>query len=117
MRRGLAGLTLTLLTLSLASVPGASAANFPGEQPTYAREAGNVSHFFYKSGGDGDGQVEYICNCYPGTSGCGTESSSVWQVIKFTYDSSSRISTKTYAAGDDAYSNSCANRVSLDYVD
>ena len=117
MRRGLAQGSILLLTLMVSRPSLALAGNFAGEQPAYAREAGTVSHFFYKSGGNGDGQIEYICSCFPGTTGCGTTSTAVWQVTRFTYDSSNRVSTKTFAAGDDAYASVCDNRASLDYVD
>ena len=111
------GVSILALAYVFISNPRLEAGNFPGEQPSYAREVGTVANFFYKSGGNGDGQIEYICKCFPGTTGCGTTSSAVWQVSRFTYDSSNRISIITFAAGDDAYGSICDNRASLDYVD
>ena len=114
--RKLAQLTFVFLLL-VASSPIVLAAGFPGEQPTYARETGFVQRFYYVASGDGVGQIQYLCKCFPGTTGCGTTSTAVWQVQRFTYDSSNRISTITYAAGDDAYTSICDNRTTLDYVD
>ena len=91
------------------------AGNFPGEQPAYAREVGKEQRLFYKSGGNGDGQVEYLCECFPGTTGCGDTATSIWQVKRFTYDSSHRASVIELAGGDDAYSQVCDNRASLSY--
>src|SRR3990167_3697540 len=115
MRRGWGAAGFMLLSLALTVPPSLQAANFPGEQPTYARETGFEARFFYVSGGNGDGQVEYICQCFPGTNGCGNTSSSVWQIKRFTYDSSNRISTINFAGDDDAYNQVCDNRTTLDY--
>ena len=115
--RWLGSVAWLLTLLWFLRMQSAYAGNFPGEQPTYAREQGLVTHLFYKSGGDGDGQTEYICKCFPGTTGCGTTSAAVWQVSRLTYDSSNRVSTISYAAGNDAYGSICDNRASLDYVD
>lgn len=93
----------------------AQGAGFPGEQPTYARETGFEMRFFYVSGGNGDGQIEYICQAFPGTTGSDSTAASVWQVKRFTYDSSNRVSTIAFAGDDDAYTQICDNRTSLDY--
>ena len=103
------------MLICLAVPPTLWAGNFPGEQPGYAREVGQEARFFYVSGGNGDGQTEYICQCFPGTTGCGNTASAVWQVRRFTYDSSNRVSVIEYAGGDDAYGQICDNRVSLSY--
>lgn len=86
-----------------------------GEDAAYAREMGFEQRFFYVAAGDGAGQIEYICRAFPGTTGSGDTSSSVWQVQRFTYDTSDRISTITFAGDDDAFSQVCDNRTSLDY--
>ena len=116
MRRGLAARHgLLMLLLGLSSPPVVSAGNFPGEQPVYAREVGQNQRFFYVASGDGEGKLQYICRAFPGTIGSDDVNSSIWQVTRFTYDSSHRISTIATAGEDDAYIFSCASRVSLDY--
>ena len=108
-----AGFMLLLLALT---VPlSLQAANFPGEQPTYARETGFEQRFFYVSGGNGDEQIEYICRAFPGTIGSDDVSDDVWQVQRFTYDSSNRISTIAFAGDDDAYNQVCASRTVINY--
>ena len=114
MRRGLAGLTLTLLTFSLASAPAASA-NSGGDTPTYAREAGFNQRFFYVAAGDGEGQIQYICRAFPGRTGSDDLTSSVWQVQRFSYDSDDRITDIEYAGDDDSFTFACSDRASLDY--
>ena len=104
-----------LLLLALTVPLSLQAANFPGEQPTYARETGFEQRFFYVSGGSGDTQIEYICRAFPGTIGSDDTAAAVWQVQKFAYDSSNRISTIQFAGDDDAYTQVCDNRVSLNY--
>lgn len=96
-------------------VRSVEAGNFPGEQPAYARETGQDLRLFYVAAGNGVGAVEYICSCFPGTTGCGTTSSSVWQVKRFTYDSSNRLTQIDHAGGDDAYGQVCDSRASLSY--
>lgn len=86
-----------------------------GEDAAYAREMGFEARFFYKSGGNGDGQIEYICRAFPGTTGSDSTAAAVWQVQKFTYDSSNRLSTIAFAGDDDAFTQICDNRTSLDY--
>ena len=109
---------LVLLVVLTALPVGVQAGKGVGEDAAYAREMGFTQRFYYvAAGSDGENQVQYICKCFPGTTGCGTTSSAVWQVTRFTYDTSDRISTITYAAGDDAYTSICDNRVTLDYVD
>lgn len=104
-----------LYALSFHVPPPSVFAASGGDQPVYARETGFDTRFFYVSGGNGDGQIEYICRAFPGTTGSGSTASSVWQVQKFVYDSSNRISTITFAGDDDAFTSICDNRVSLDY--
>ena len=115
MRRGLAGLTLTLLTLSLASAPAAYSNQFPGETPTYAREVGQEQHFFYGSSGGATDQIEYICKAFAGTSGSDDLTSSVWQVVRFSYNVGGQITDIEYAGDDDGYNQICDNRASLNY--
>ena len=116
MRRGLAaGFVCLLLLRGLTSPPVALAGQFVGETPTYAREVGFESHFFYKSGGNGDGQIQFICRAFPGTTGSDSTASSVWQVQQFTYDSSHRITDIEFAGDDDAFASICDNRASLNY--
>ena len=115
MRRRWRAAGFALLFLALTVPQPLHAANFPGEQPTYARETGFEQRFFYKSGGDGDGQIEYLCRAFPGTTGSDSTAAAVWQVQRFTYDSSSRISTIAFAGDDDAYTQICDNRASLNY--
>jgi len=86
-----------------------------GEDSAYAREVGFEQRFFYVSGGNGDGQIEYICRAFPGVGDSDNTAAAVWQVQRFTYDSSNRISTIAFAGDDDAYGQSCDNRASLDY--
>ena len=87
-----------------------------GEDSAYARQVGLESRFFYvASGSDGENQVEYICQCFPGTTGCGDTATAVWQVVRFSYDASDRNSRIEYAGGDDAFVSICDNRVSLTY--
>src|SRR3990167_9481775 len=74
-----------------------------GEDAAYAREVGFETIFFYKSGGNGDGQIEYICRAFPGTIGSDDTADDVWQVQRFTYDSSDRVSTMAFAGDDDAF--------------
>ena len=64
-----------------------------GEDAAYAREVGLEQRFFYVASGNGTGQIEYICRAFPGTFLSSSTSAAVWQVVRFTYDSSNRIST------------------------
>ena len=86
-----------------------------GEESSYAREMGMEQRFFYVASGNGQNQIEYICKAFPGTTGSGSTASSVWQVQRFTYNSSNQISTIAFAGDDDAYNQICDNRASLDY--
>ena len=112
MRRGQASLTVLL---ALTCAPLAYAGNFPGEQPAYAREVGQEQKFYYGSSGGADGQVEYICRAFSGTTGSDATSSSVWQVQRFTYNSGGQLTEIEFAGDDDAYTQICDNRVSLNY--
>ena len=86
-----------------------------GETSTYAREQGVETRFFYVASGDGVNQVEFICKAFTGRIGSRDVTSSVWQVRRFTYDSSDRVSTIAFAGDDDAFNQVCNDRVSLDY--
>src|SRR3990167_914244 len=56
-----------------------------GEDAAYAREVGFDTRFFYKSGGNGDGQIEYICRAFPGTIGSDDTADGVWEVPRVTH--------------------------------
>ena len=96
-------------------LPSAWAGKLVGEEAGYIREQGVEQRFFYVAAGNGAGQIEYICRAFPGTTGSKDTSSSVWQVQRFTYDSSNRISTIAFAGSDDRYDQICDNRTSLSY--
>ena len=107
---------LPYLSLGLLLLPlRVAAGNFPGEQPVYAREVGQDQRFFYVASGNGVGQIEYICRTFPGLTGSDDTADDVWQVTRFTYDSSNRISTIAFAGDNDAYNQICDNRASLSY--
>ena len=95
----------------LATAFSVSAGNFPGEQPVYGRDQGRTTLLFYKSGGNGDGKVEYICTADPGTA----TSASRWQITQLTYDSSNRVSEVEWAGGTDNFINVCDSRTSYTY--
>lgn len=86
-----------------------------GEDAAYAREMGFEQRFFYVASGNGEGQIEYICRAFPGTTGSDDVNDDVWQVVRFTYDSSNRISTIAFAGDDDGFNQVCANRATLNY--
>lgn len=109
-----AGLTLGLLVLT-APPSVVEAGKGVGEDAAYAREMGMEQRFFYVAAGDGIGQIQYICRSFPGTTGSDDVNDDVWQVQRFTYDSSNRLSTIAYAGDDDAYNQICANRATLNY--
>ena len=113
-RRAANILTLSLM-LGLSRLSVAWAGNFPGEQPAYIREVGLEQHFFYGTSGGALDQIEYICRAFAGTIGSDDTSSSVWQVQRFTYNSGGQITDIEFAGDDDAYTNSCASRSSLNY--
>ena len=94
---------------------GVQAGKGVGEDASYAREVGQSQRFFYVASGNGVGQIEYICRCFPGTGGCGDTSQARWQVVRFTYDGSNRVSTIAFAGTDDAYNQICDNRTTLTY--
>lgn len=100
------------LSLSLHS---AEAGKIVGEESSYAREQGVRQRFFYVASGNGESQVEYICRAFPGTTASSSTANAVWQVQRFTYDSSNRVSTIDFAGVDDAYNQVCDSRVSLTY--
>ncbi len=102
---------ILLLIFLLTAVPLAHANPLLGETSTYAREAGRDQLFFYVAAGDGVGQIEYICVAAAGTASSEAE----WQVRKFSYDSSSRLSTIIWAANTDDYTQVCDDRASLSY--
>ena len=115
MRRGLAH-RLTWLPVLLLSMPSvALAGQQVGENSAYAREMGFRMRFYYVSAGNGTGQIEYICQAFPGTTASTSTASAVWQVRKFVYDSSNRISTIDFAGPNDAFDQVCDNRASLSY--
>lgn len=89
----------------------ATAGNFPGEQPVYSRDQGRQTLLFYVSGGNGDGKVEYICTADSGVA----TTTAKWQISKLVYDSSNRVSTITWAGGNDAFDQQCSARTSLTY--
>lgn len=109
-------ITLFLLGVVLGTViQDVRAGSLVGEQPTYAREQGMRQRFFYVASGNGTGQVEYICRTFPGVTAGSSTASAVWQVQRFTYDSSNRTSTILFAGADDAYNQVCDSRASLSY--
>ena len=94
----------------------ASAGQFVGETPSYAREVGFETRFFYVAGGsDGENQIEYICRAFAGNGSNDDTSASVWQVQRFYYNSSDVLTRISFAGDDDGFNNSCDNRVSLNY--
>ena len=105
-----------ILVLCAATVPPVFAANFPGEQPTYARETGFEQRFYFVAGGsDGENQTEYICKAFAGGGSNDDTSAAVWQVQRFFYDASDRLTRISFAGDDDGYNQSCDNRASLNY--
>jgi len=83
-----------------------------GETSTYAREQGLDSLYFYVSSGDGQGQIEYICTAFPNQA----SSAEKWQIRKFTYDSSNRVSTIRWADGTSRFIKVCDDRATYDYT-
>ena len=86
-----------------------------GEDLSYSRKVGFEAAFFYGSSGGANNQVEYICRAFPGTTGSDSTASSVWQVQRFTYNASGQVTNIEFAGDDDAFTNVCDNRTSLDY--
>ena len=103
---------LILAVIIALSYPlAAFAGNNIGEQPGYVREQGLDQLFFYVAAGDGAGATEYIC-----TAGANSLSSEAkWQIRKFSYDSSDRISSIRWADGTDNFTKICDDRASYDY--
>ena len=97
--------------LLVASTLLVQAGNFPGEQPVYSRDQGRQSLLFYKSGGNGDGKVEYICTADSGVA----TTTAKWQVSRLTYDSSNRVSTITWAGGNDEFNQTCSSPSGLTF--
>ena len=97
------------------SMQTAQAGKGVGEDAAYARQMGFESRFFYVASGNGEGQLEYICLAYPGTIGSDDTADDVWQVQRFTYDSSNRLSTIRFAGDDDQFNQRCDDRVGLEY--
>ena len=93
----------------------AEAGKIVGETSTYAREQGFRTRLFYVASGDGAGQVEFICKTFPGLLAGNSTANAVWQVRRFTYDTSDRVSTILFAGTDDAYNQVCDDRTSLSY--
>ena len=106
---------VALLTVLVVAPVGVEAGKQVGEDSAYAREMGFEQRFFYVSAGDGVGQIEYICRAFPGTTASSSTANAVWQVVRFTYDSSNRISTIAFAGDDDGFNQVCDNRATLDY--
>ena len=115
MRRGLAQGSMLLLILWMSMPSVAFAGQQVGENSAYAREMGFRARFFYVTSGNGIGAMEYICRAFPGTTASNSTASAVWQVQKFVYDSSNRISTIDFAGPDDGFNQVCDNRTSLSY--
>lgn len=101
--------------LSARGIDLAYAGKIVGETATYARESGFQQRLFYVASGDGLNQVEFICRAFPGTRGSTDTSSTVWQVQRFTYDTSDRVSIIAFAGINDAFDQICDNRSSLTY--
>lgn len=91
------------------------AANFPGEQPTYSRDTGFEQHLFYGTSGGATDQVEYVCRAFPGRTGSDDLTSSVWQVLRLSYNAGGQVTDVEFAGDDDAFTNQCSNRTGLDY--
>ena len=106
---------MLLLTLWMTMPSVAFAGKGVGEDAAYAREMGFRARFFYVAAGNGASQIEYICRAFPGTTASSSTANAVWQVQKFVYDSSNRISTIDFAGPDDGFNQICDNRTSLSY--
>ena len=102
------------VAIGLSCVPS-EAGKGVGEESAYAREMGFEQRLFYVASGNGVDQIEYICRAFPGTIGSDDVNDDVWQVQRFVYDSSNRISTIAFAGDDDAFNQICANRTTLNY--
>ena len=99
----------------IANIHEVEAGKIVGETSTYAREQGLRTRFFYVASGDGAGQVQFICKTFPGLTAGSSTANAVWQVRRFAYDTSDRVSTILFAGADDAYDQVCDNRSSLTY--
>ena len=87
-----------------------------GEDAAYAREMGFETRFYFvASGSDGENQIEYICKAFPGMNANDDLTAAIWQVQRFSYDTSDRLNRISFAGDDDAYNQICANRTVLNY--
>lgn len=86
-----------------------------GETSTYTRHQGFRARHFYVASGDGVNQIEFICRAFPGVTAGSSTANAVWQVQRFTYDTSDRLSTSLFAGEDDAFNQVCDNRSALSY--
>lgn len=87
-----------------------------GETDTYSRDMGFETQIFYvAAGSDGEGKPEYICEAFPGTTGSDDLTSSIWRVMRLSYNTDDRASEINYAGDDDAFVNQCSARTSLNY--
>ena len=82
-----------------------------GEVPGYVREVGLTQAFAYKSGGNGDGQMEYQGFAYPGTA----KNTTGWAIKQFTYDSSNRMTDIQWAGGTDGFDSIWDSRTGYTY--
>ena len=87
-----------------------------GETDTYSRDVGFETQIFYvAAGSDGAGKPEYICQAVPGTTGSDDLTTSIWRVMRLSYNTDDRVSEINYAGDDDAYNQICSNRTTLNY--
>ena len=93
------------------AIPKADAGTLLGETPTYAREQGMDQEFAYVAAGNGVGQLEYQGFAQPNS----LTSAAKWQIRKFTYDSSNRLSDIKWANGTDNTTLIWNSRASYDY--
>jgi len=85
-----------------------------GEVYSYQREVGFKQRMAYVAAGSGINQIQYIGYAYSQPSGALT-SDSVWQIRKFTYDASHRISQIDFADGNDSFDNAWDSRTTYTY--
>ena len=109
-------LSISYMIWAETQIPLAQAGKGVGEDAAYAREMGFEQRFFYvAAGSDGENQIEYVCRAFPGTIGSDDVSDDVWQVQRFSYNSSDQITVIAFAGDDDAFNQICANRTTLNY--
>ena len=109
--RGLVRAALLASAMGLL-LPPVWAGQLVGEESNYAREQGFDEVFTYVAAGNGAGQIEYQCLSQPGK----LTSASTWQIRKFTYDSSNRISGINWANGTDGFTLVCDSAATYDYT-